>query len=296
MNPKDEIDAIIRADKADPRPDIDEHVQRIKSKFGATVTALNELLRGVDIESLTRAEQRKIIRETNAIINALNDEIPAEVENAVRDIYEHGRSRSLLAFGFFTDIDKARKFLNSRQSTDSRAHRAYLASNIEVMTSDLLKATQNTATQVKTTVRRVAGEVLRDKYRHQEGGVSTARALKSQLEKAGNVAIVDSIGRKWSLDFYAEVVATTKLSQAHREATEIEADEQGAGYFLVSRHMGTCKKCAPWETRVLRGHDGIEGDMPTIDEAMAQGLFHAHCKHNITPFRRLDRVPAWATY
>lgn len=293
MDRDEEIRAVDRAESLDPRPDIDKHVNRIKHKFGRTAQALRELLRGVDIDSLTLVEQRKIIREANEIINALNDEIPDDVDEAVRDIYEHGRARALIAFGFFAELEEARRFLRSRKSTDSRAHRAFLASNIEVMTSDLLKATQNVQAQVKTTVRRVSAEALRESYRRQEGVESTARELRKQLEKAGDIAIIDRIGRRWSLDFYAETVAATKLVQAHREATLVESENHGAGYLIVSRHGDPCPKCSPWQGRILRIHHGIEGNQPTLDEARAFGLFHPNCKHNVTPVRRLDRVPDW---
>src|SRR5690625_1454310 len=149
--------------------------------------------------------------------------------------------------------------------------------------------TQKTRLRAKTEIRQVDADI----FRTDENLRSQSRQLTRRLQDAGVFAIRDRANRRWKIDHYADVVVTTKLSQAHREATEQEAREQGAGYVVVSRHSNPCSKCEPWEGRLLRLSADVEDDIPTLEEAIADGLFHPNCEHTVTPIRNLDALPSW---
>ncbi|WP_157911733.1 phage minor capsid protein [Alteribacter populi] len=216
------------------------------------------------------------MRRVNEILGGLDANLSAEIDNAIDDIYEHGRARTLIALGLFASMGAARRYLRSDDVIESRTHRTWKTSQKDVTTEDLLAMTSNTRRRVKSEVRRVAAEVLREEY-------STAvnrRVMTQRLERAGMHAITDSAGRRWKMSHYADVVMKTKMVEAHREAGEIEARERGAGYVVISQHGGSCKKCVPWEGRVLRINDSIEGTQPTVDEARNFGLYHPGCLHS----------------
>ena len=271
-----------------PEADIDQHVNRISRKFGSTVRRIRELLAQLEIETLNRQEERRIIREINALLDALDAEIEVDAEEAYKDVYEHGRARVLVALGLFVSIGAAKRFLRSSKAKTSHTHRAFMR-EYEVMVDDLLAATQNTRRQVKRTIRQIAAERLRDGIRDKEGVYSIRRDIKADMRKrlgeAADFAIRDRANRRWKLHHYVDVVVRTKLAEAHRESTRIEAMERGALYVVVSQHGDACEKCKPWESRILKLDPSAPGSYPTLDEAMGAGLFHPSCAHSITPLR-----------
>src|SRR5690625_3351647 len=269
--------------------DISKHSRQISRRVSSASNELLAIMSAIDIDTLSRAEQRKIIRRVNEILAELDAALAQGVTKGINDVYEQGRARTLVALGEYSTIGAARRYLRSDKATMSRAHRNIRLADIETTMEDLLAMTQNTRRRVKAEIRQVAADI----FRTDENLRSQRRQLTRRLQDAGVFAIRDRANRRWKIDHYADVVVTTKLSQAHREATEQEAREQGAGYVVVSRHSNPCSKCEPWEGRLLRLSADVEGDIPTLDEAMADGLFHPNCEHTTTVVRNPDVLPDW---
>src|SRR5690625_312015 len=270
--------------------DIDKHARAIARRVRATSNELQAIMAAVDVDDLTRAEQRAVIRRVDEILTDLDGDLARGVTNGINDVYEQGRARTLVALGLFANVGAARRYLRSDKATMSRAHRSIRMADIETTMDDLLMMTGNTRRRVKSEIRQVAAAM----FRTDENVRSQRKKMSKRLKDAGVFAIRDRAGRRWKIDHYTDVVVSTKLAEAHRQATEQEAHEQGAGYVIVSIHASPCEKCVPWEGRVLRLSSGISGDMPTLDEAMAGGLFHPACEHTITPVRNTEVLPAWA--
>lgn len=276
-------------DATESEPNIERLAARISRRVGRSRREIVDVLRAVDFENLTRAEQRKIIRDISGILNELDAGLIEDVPRAIDEVYEHGRARALVSLGVFASVRSALRHLRGKDVKTSRAHRSFKSAIVETTMDDLLAMTQNTRRRVKAEVRRVAAEV----FRRDEAVTSQTRRMNRELREAGVFAIRDAAGRRWNIEHYTDVVTVTKMAEAHREATTQEAYEQGAGYVVVSEHGDACEKCAPWEGMLLRIDDSVPGDEPTLDDAIGGGLLHPACKHTITPIRNPDVAPDW---
>jgi hypothetical protein len=77
---------------------------------------------------------------------------------------------------------------------------------------------------------------------------------------------------------YAEMVARTSTMEAHLQGTTNRLLEHGHDLVKVSKHANPCKKCVPWEGKVL-SITGKTSGYKTLDEARESGLFHPNCRH-----------------
>jgi hypothetical protein len=123
---------------------------------------------------------------------------------------------------------------------------------------------------------------------------ATQRILDRFADK-GITGFVDSAGRNWGIDTYAEMATRTTLNRAAigGHVDTLKANDQDL--VLVSDSPEECPLCRPWEGRVLsltgktRGRvqfgDGSEANIAgTVDEARAAGLFHPNCTHRFGLF------------
>lgn len=268
-------------------PDFRRHSNRIKRTVGGARNRIVAVLSDVDIENLTRKEQARIVREVNAILDELDEELEKEVEESVNDIWEHGAARALLGLGIAGSMAAAVRKV--REGTTSRSDRAARNAVVETSMEDLLAMTQNTRRRVKSEVRQVAADV----FRMDENARQQARDMSNRLKDSGVFAIRDSANRRWKIDHYTDVVMKTKMNETHRTSTIRESERQGAGHVVVSTHGDPCPKCVPWEGTLLRIDEDVDGTEPTLDEAIAAGLFHPGCLHHITPVRSKEILPSF---
>lgn len=276
-----------------PEADIDRYVRRLSRQFGISVSDVQALLLGLNIDGLSQAEQRALISEINEIYGDLEGYVINFVNTSIDEVYEHGRARALVALGIVASIAAAKRRL--RQAPISHLHRTFMTAEKEVFVDDLLAATSNTKRRVKRIVRQVAAERLRQQRDGSLSSRTTSRRLerdvRQRLGDAADFAIRDALNRRWRLRVYAEMVARTKLTETHFESTRNEAIEHGAFYAVVSNHANPCEKCAPWQSRIVKLTSDASGNYPTLDEARSSGLFHPHCKHSISPVRSVDLLP-----
>lgn len=122
------------------------------------------------------------------------------------------------------------------------------------------------------------------------------KAVADTLQRQGLTAIVDRSGRSWDLLRYSEMLARTKLTQAHNSGVANRMVESGYDLVIVSQHFGACPLCTPWEARVL-SVTSRNSSYTSLDEAIGAGLFHPNCKHVVSPYHEkfLDVSVAWDT-
>lgn len=162
--------------------------------------------------------------------------------------------------------------------------------------SDLLAVTENVERRTRAGVRQATAEVLRTKAAEGVTGTQTlqkalTKDIRERLGSAADSAIIDAAGRKWKLSAYTEMLARTKTSEAHREATRNEAIARGTEYGVISRH-GATDACALYEGKVIKLTADAPGNFPYVDNLPRNDIFHPNCKHVITPVRRPDRLPS----
>ncbi len=93
----------------------------------------------------------------------------------------------------------------------------------------------------------------------------------------GVTGFTDRAGRRWGLPEYADMAMRTGIQRAALAATVSSMQRWGMDLCFVNKHMGCCPKCAKWQGVILslRG----TGGHPSLDDAMADGLFHPNCGH-----------------
>lgn len=274
-------------------PSFDAAVRSLSRRIGITVAEIQRVLQAVDIASLSPAEQRKLVREVNALLNALDTNMVGWVDKTVDASYAEGRARVLVNLGVARTTGHALEIL--RDQPVSRVHRAFINGITENFAGDLLKATHNTREQVKQAVRAAYAEALLEGSRNHSGrrtiSADAMRKIRASLGESADFAIRDSLDRVWKLETYADMVTRSKLVEAHRNGVRNEAIERGAYYGVVSSHGTPCPKCSPWEGRILKLVNDAPGAYPTVDEARSSGLWHPQCEHGINVVRDPNLLP-----
>lgn len=111
-------------------------------------------------------------------------------------------------------------------------------------------------------------------------------------------AFVDKAGREWSPYSYAEMVARTTAANIARQALIDSCIMAGIQWAQISTSPFCCDACQRWEGQIIALHGGaptrvssLLGGSPvtlrvkgTINEAVADGLFHPNCRHALSPF------------
>jgi len=115
-----------------------------------------------------------------------------------------------------------------------------------------------------------------------------ANRYREQLAEHGVTGFQDAAGRNWNMRSYAQMVARTTTQQAHIEGTLNRLSELDQDLIIVSRHIGACPLCAPWEGKILSISGKTKG-YPTFEEAKAAGLMHPNCRHAVSLYIDLDK-------
>lgn len=147
----------------------------------------------------------------------------------------------------------------------------------------LLRSVQD---EYRTVVARTASQVATGQTTTRVAAQRTVSALARQ----GLTGFVDSKGRAWKLDRYAEMAVRTASAQAMVGARLNEYVDAGRSLVIVSNSPDECDKCEPWEDKIL----AIDGAplspedrglaVATVKEATKAGLFHPNCTHDLRPY------------
>ena len=119
------------------------------------------------------------------------------------------------------------------------------------------------------------------------GTTTLPKAIQSSLDRyatRGISGFVDSAGRAWGLQEYAEMQTRTAALGAMRNGRMDQYREAGQTLVIVSDSPEECPVCRPWEGEVLGldarvRHQGQ--DRPSVGEARMAGLFHPNCTHTV---------------
>lgn len=149
---------------------------------------------------------------------------------------------------------------------------------------------------------------------HVLGGASTRRQAASQvwnrLLDQGFTGFTDVRGRNWSLAGYVDMATRTTTAQAAVAGQLDRQAQYGLDLVIVSNAPQECKRCRPWEGKILsRDGSGAGGKTLQVEhatedrmitvrvagsvaEAVAAGLLHPNCRHSLSAYLPgLTRVP-----
>jgi len=123
--------------------------------------------------------------------------------------------------------------------------------------------------------------------RLQEGNFITI--LTNRLDKNGN-----RIPYTYSLEYYSEMVARTRVGDSQVQGTVDAGEELGVELYLVSDHNTTTPICKEFEARYLSRDEKLIGRMfkgkPILRlDTTSQPVYHPNCKHRLLAFPLTDR-------
>ncbi|MBT2287985.1 phage capsid protein [Paenibacillus albidus] len=113
-------------------------------------------------------------------------------------------------------------------------------------------------------------------------------ATKDFLDK-GLDCITYKDGRRVNVASYSEMVLRASSQRAAFAGEGAKRQELGNPFVLVSAHSNCSELCLPWQGKVYiddvySGGKASDGPYPLLSTAMANGLFHPNCRHNMTTF------------
>ncbi|MEK4360815.1 phage minor capsid protein [Paenibacillus sp. FSL M7-1455] len=265
-------------------PTYDREIDRLVTAYKDAIREIQAELLRLDLSAISRANAAAALASIAKILRGLNEEAAAWVDENVPKAATDGIIRAIIDLGAAETVAEAEKIVKF-----NRANQALTASAVADTQSDLLAVTQNVDRRVKAAVRQAAAESMRANMARGINGRRTISAdilqrMRSTLGSAVETGIIDAAGRRWKPEVYVDMIARTKMSSAHRDATINEALGRGAYYGRISRH-GAADACRNWEGRIVKLTPDAPGDYPYIGDLPRREIFHCNCRHQVTPVR-----------
>ncbi|SFK22765.1 Phage minor capsid protein 2 [Streptosporangium canum] len=158
----------------------------------------------------------------------------------------------------------------------------------------------------------IAGTVA-DLYREVEASLVTViadelKAARQRLMDRGIVSFTDRADRTWRLSSYAEMIGRTNAARAAIQGQMDQLASAGIDLVYVSDNTQECKRCRPFESKVLRRGSGPIGRiqvehgtrdgelvtvdvLDTLDGAQSKGFQHPNCRHSVPASSRPQAGP-----
>lgn len=283
-----------------PTPRYDENTDKLIAQYERAYNTMLDRFQEQFKNATNMNEYKKclatadILKDYEMAIKELNKEVAPEVIKLVTNAFRNGMAN----FGFFVN-----KFSRDSQDKEKKYELKLPKNMIRAMSEDtfseLLRATAYMNRKTKKLVRDTVSDVIRYHQALNDGREAmvkdiyerlTAEGLSKSFKEDGFVGIVDKRGRRWNLKTYAEMVATTKIQQAHVQATKYEGEEWGVDLAIIS-HPACKDSCNKWRDVIVSINGKTEGFI-TYDEARrSKEVFHPNCHGTLMPVRKLSNVP-----
>lgn len=240
-------------------------------------------------------QQQSYLRQLEFIMDQLNQNNRSWVESEIPKAFKRGAGvAEYVLQDKYKSLEDATRGVEFSMINQSRVN-AHVADTY----GDLLKATKNTENSIKTLVRDAVSSTIRMRAVQQIGRktmtneivkkLNTA-GLSKTLDEEGWVGIVDAAGRRWNLNTYAEMVARTKMSQAHVEGVRTQALERGVDLAVISTHNAP-DACRNFEGLVISLNGHTPGYITYEQLRQSNLIFHPNCGHSVSPVRKLELLP-----
>lgn len=279
--------------RAVPQPSYDYKVGRLVRLYKKALKEIQRELARADVTNLSRANSYALMRSIQEKLVELDKEAIAWVRENMPEATKQGAASALVSLGYAETIEEAMLVVKFNQSNT-----LLVASAVADTQKDVLAITQNMNTVIQKKIQQVAAAAISQNVALGYGLRAIQSEMKEKIEKlqqelkdAADTAIIDSAGRRWKVEHYTEMLARTKLTQIHTEATRNEALERDALYATISVNPKTWDACKYHQGRIIKLDPNAEGNYPTYEEIKASGqIFHPNCKHHILPFRMMERL------
>ncbi|MEK4039714.1 phage minor capsid protein [Paenibacillus sp. FSL F4-0122] len=267
-----------------PDPIYDYDVAKLVRALKTAILDITGELSRLDLAGLSLANSKFALAEVSKILSGLNAESEAWVNKYVPKAATDGVIRAIVDLGVASTVEEAEKIAKF-----SRINREMVAAAVADTQADVLAVTQNIERRVRIAVRQATADSLRGNMAKGVNGSRTISrdilsGMKKTLGDSVNTGIIDAAGRRWDPKVYTDMLARTKLSQVHREASTNEAVGRGAYYAIVTRH-GATDACRNWEGRIVKLIPEAPGEFPYVGDIPRRELFHPSCRHVLSPIR-----------
>jgi hypothetical protein len=273
-----------------PEPSYDRDIQRLVDAYRRAVRDIQRELAALPIEDLSRANSAAALAEIANILAGLNEESAEWVATHIPEAALDGVARTIVALGGTETLEQAKEIAKF-----NRINANMVAAVVADTQSDLLAVTTSIDRRVRAAVRQAVGDSMRANMAAGINGRKTISrdilaGMRKALGDAVNTGLVDSAGRRWKPDVYADMVTRTKMMVTQIDATANESLARNVQYAVISTHRAA-DACRFHEGRIIKLSPDAEGPYPTYEELRATGqIFHPNCRHVITPVRRPERL------
>ena len=219
------------------------------------------------------------------LVGALQERSPHLWAKTVDEAYVRGMFQAEVELA---NLESAGLFETSVTQTavNNMAVQAIAAEGVVAMTNVHRQILRRTEDAWRTIVSEATGYTITGAMTPQQA----AQRAFTRMARDGMGFFVDSAGRKWGLDTYAEMATRTATTRALLAGHTDAMVERGVDLVVVSSHPRPAPVCAPYERKVLsltgkypagthRIGDNIVRVTATMHEAEANGLHHVNCRH-----------------
>jgi SPP1 gp7 family putative phage head morphogenesis protein len=269
-----------------PSPEISKEVLAQRAElidvYIAAQRRLEKSLTSALLTDFRRFRIQEQLVQVNAIIAALNKEVKASLPGVVEAYYGHGADLANAAL-------RAQDVSVSALNLGNRIHTAAVQAIAQQMAQDLAKANltmRDTAVRILRQTQQIVVEERQINQIIAQGVVTgeTRRETSARLREAlakeiGSGNLVQAGGRRFTPEYYAELVTRTRTREAVTQGAITRSMEFGITLFQVSIHDNPCPRCAQFQGKVYSivpnaGFPMLEFRPP----------FHPHCRHVVLPY------------
>lgn len=226
-----------------------------------------------DSNYATYQRQKVLLKQLGSIISDFKAEASEALAEDIRKIAEH-------TAGLVTEHVKV-------ISTDMRANDFHAHYDTKYVNQTILDSYAHVASQttrmsmtIKMDLRKDTAAIMR---RASVEGLTRKEATKALmgevLTKSPAFQFIDKAGRKWDSSQYFEMLTRTTMMNTHREVYINTLTSEGSDLAIFSGH-GATDICGKWEGEVV-SLTGATAGYPTLDDAIADGMFHPNCRHRL---------------
>lgn len=170
------------------------------------------------------------------------------------------------------------------------ANKKLIDSVMGALDNDLANVTENIERRAKQSIREIVAASFRQqlaKKRFDNGvtaHIASAKLKQMYGEQVDNV-ITDSLGRRWKMKTYVDMLVNTTMMEATNRALINDAIDAGVHLGQITIAPGTKDSCRIHEGSLVRLDESVDAPYPTYDELKASGtIFHPQCRHRIVPY------------
>lgn len=263
-------------------------------------------LTAVDVSDYKESEATKAMNNIRDVLLELNAKARRWSAIQIPKSYEQSRARTRVQL----------EILGARRSPrfDRQRHDRSKSEYLELVLEDLaranatIKRTADTIIHLARTASRTIDilpetapvqqfdneEYLRDVFGNwaaqgvREGYARTwlSKLIKNRLlenMEGGQFIVIN--GRHFTLNYYAELVARTRMREAQTEATKNMSQEYENDLVIVSHHANPCELiCKAFEDQIY-SISGTDLEYPALTEETSPP-YHPNCGHSISPTSR----------